>query len=112
MAPYLSLTDQRNSFYLTVPPISEQIAIAEILGSLDDKSDLNRRMNETLEAMARAIFKDWFVDFGPTRTKVEGHAPYLAPELWDLFRNLSTTLRHCRLQFTEQFLLSWMSRVD
>ena len=85
MAPYLSLTDQRNSFYLTVPPISEQIAIAEILGSLDDKSDLNRRMNETLEAMARAIFKDWFVDFGPTRAKAEGRAPYLAPELWDLF---------------------------
>ena len=47
--------------------------------------ELNRRMNETLEAMARAIFKDWFVDFGPTRAKVEGRAPYLAAELWDLF---------------------------
>ncbi|MCY4566124.1 MAG: restriction endonuclease subunit S, partial [Gammaproteobacteria bacterium] len=43
------------------------------------------RMNETLEAMARAIFKDWFVDFGPTRAKAEGRASYLAPELWDLF---------------------------
>ena len=42
-------------------------------------------MNETLEAMARAIFKDWFVDFGPTRAKAEGRAPYLAPKLWDLF---------------------------
>ena len=42
-------------------------------------------MNETLEAMARAIFKDWFVDFGPTRAKAEGRAPYLAAELWDLF---------------------------
>ena len=42
-------------------------------------------MNETLEAMARAIFKDWFVDFGPTRAKAEGRAPYLAPGLWDLF---------------------------
>ncbi len=42
-------------------------------------------MNETLEAMARAIFKDWFVDFGPTRAKAEGRAPYLAPEIWDLF---------------------------
>ena len=42
-------------------------------------------MNETLEAMARAIFKDWFVDFGPIRAKAEGRAPYLAPELWDLF---------------------------
>ena len=60
-------------------------AITSLLSSLDDKIDLNRRMNETLEAMARAIFKDWFVDFGPTRAKAEGRAPYLAPELWDLF---------------------------
>ena len=52
---------------------------------MDDKIELNRRMNETLEAMARAIFKDWFVDFGPTRAKAEGRAPYLASELWDLF---------------------------
>ncbi|MEQ8399241.1 hypothetical protein [Thalassobaculum sp.] len=44
-------------------------------------------MNETLEAMARAIFKDWFVDFGPTRAKMEGRAPYLAPEIWALFPN-------------------------
>ena len=42
-------------------------------------------MNATLEAMARALFKDWFVDFGPTRTKIEGRDPYLAPEIWDLF---------------------------
>ena len=42
-------------------------------------------MNETLEATARAIFRDWFVDFGPTRAKMEGGAPYLAPELWTLF---------------------------
>ena len=64
---------------------SDQRAIASILGALDDKIDLNRRMNETLEAMARAIFKDWFVDFGPTRAKMEGGAPYLAPEIWALF---------------------------
>ena len=63
----------------------EQHAIANILGTLDDKIELNRRMNETLEAMARALFKDWFVDFGPTRAKMEGRDPYLAPELWDLF---------------------------
>ena len=63
----------------------EQRAIAAILGALDDKIELNRRMNETLETMARAIFKDWFVDFGPTRAKMEGRAPYLAPEVWDLF---------------------------
>ena len=68
-----------------VPPLSEQRAIAHILGTLDDKIELNRRMNATLEAMARALFKDWFVDFGPTRTKIEGRDPYLAPEIWDLF---------------------------
>jgi type I restriction enzyme S subunit len=55
-----------------VPPLCEQKAIAEILGSLDDKIELNRRMNETLEAMAQAIFRDWFVDFGPTRRKLDG----------------------------------------
>ena len=67
------------------PSLTEQHAIANILGTLDDKIELNRRMNETLEAMARALFKDWFVDFGPTRTKIEGRDPYLAPEIWDLF---------------------------
>ena len=70
---------------MTVPPANVQSAIGGILLALDDKIELNRRMNETLEAMARAIFKDWFVDFGPTRAKAEGRAPYLAPELWDLF---------------------------
>ena len=65
--------------------VNEQRAIAHILGTLDDKIELNRRMNETLEAMARALFKDWFVDFGPTRAKAESRDPYLAPEIWDLF---------------------------
>ncbi|MBC6413255.1 MAG: restriction endonuclease subunit S, partial [Hyphomonadaceae bacterium] len=64
---------------------TEQQAIADVLGALDDKIDLNRRMNETLEAMARAFFRDWFVDFGPTRAKMEGRDPYLAPDLWALF---------------------------
>ena len=59
--------------------------IVELFAALDRRIDLNRRMNATLEAMARAIFKDWFVDFGPTRAKAEGCTPYLAPELWDLF---------------------------
>ncbi len=68
-----------------IPPLPEQRAIAHILGTLDDKIELNRRMNKTLEEMAQAIFKDWFVDFGPTRAKMEGRAPYLAPELWELF---------------------------
>ena len=68
-----------------VPPLPEQRRIAHILGALDDKIELNRRMNETLEAMARAIFQDWFVDFGPVRAKLEGREPYLPPELWALF---------------------------
>lgn len=59
--------------------------LLELLQALDDKIELNRRMNKTLESMARAIFKDWFVDFGPIRAKMEGRAPYLAPEIWDLF---------------------------
>ena len=68
-----------------VPPLSEQHAIAHILGTLDDKIELNRRMNQTLEEMARAIFKDWFIDFGPNRAKMEGRGPYLPDEVWDLF---------------------------
>lgn len=70
---------------LWVPSLDEQIAISGVLSVLDDKIELNRRMNETLEAMARALFKDWFVDFGPTRAKMEGREPYLASELWELF---------------------------
>ena len=73
------------NFKIPDKPIAEQRAIAEMLGALDDKIELNRRMNETLEAMAQAIFKDWFVDFGPTRAKMEGLTPYLAPALWSLF---------------------------
>lgn len=68
-----------------VPEPSEQRAIAHILGSLDDKIELNRRRNQTLEAMARALFQDWFVDFGPVRTKMEGREPYLPADLWQLF---------------------------
>ncbi len=57
------------------PPLAAQKAIAHILGTLDDKIELNRRMNETLEAMARAIFKSWFVDFDPVRAKMDGRQP-------------------------------------
>jgi type I restriction enzyme S subunit len=84
---------------IPLPPLSEQRAIAHILGTLDDKIELNRRMSETLEAMARAIFKAWFVDFEPVRAKMEGrwkrgndvgatHAsplPGLPAHLYDLF---------------------------
>jgi type I restriction enzyme, S subunit len=65
--------------------LTEQRAIAHILGTLDDKIELNRQRNETLEAMARALFKDWFVDFGPVRAKMEGRKPYLPADLWNLF---------------------------
>jgi type I restriction enzyme S subunit len=58
-----------------IPPIHEQRAIAEVLGALDDKIELNRRINETLGAMARAIFKSWFVDFDPVRAKADGRQP-------------------------------------
>ena len=70
---------------------NEQRAIAHILGTLDDKIELNRRMNETLEAMARALFKAWFVDFEPVRAKMEGRwkrgesLPGLPAHLYDLF---------------------------
>lgn len=58
-----------------LPPLKDQQAIAHILGILDDKIELNRRMNETLEAMARAIFKSWFVDFDPVHAKMKGQKP-------------------------------------
>ena len=67
------------------PADDEQDLLAAVLSALDDKIELNRRMNETLEASARAVFRDWFVDFGPTRAKAECRAPYLAPDLWSLF---------------------------
>ena len=79
------------SIEIPLPPLATQRTIAHILGTLDDKIELNRRMNETLEAMARAIFQDWFVDFGPVRAKLEGRwrrgesLPGLPAEHYDLF---------------------------
>ena len=70
---------------IVLPPLPEQRAIAHILGTLDDKIELNRRMNETLEAMARALFKSWFVDFDPVRAKMEGRDTGLPPHIADLF---------------------------
>lgn len=63
------------SFEFGLPPLSMQRAIARILGALDDKIELNRKMSATLEAMARALFKSWFVDFDPVRAKADGRAP-------------------------------------
>lgn len=68
-----------------VPTPLEQRAIAHTLGTLDDKIELNRRMNETLEAMARALFKSWFVDFDPVHAKADGRDPGLPKSLADLF---------------------------
>ena len=62
-------------FILRLPPLAEQKAIAAVLGALDDKIELNRRMNATLEAMARALFQSWFVDFDPVRAKLDGRHP-------------------------------------
>lgn len=84
MAEYVSLSDQRR-MQITLPSGDEQEAIAHTLGTLDDKIELNRRMNETLEAMARALFQSWFVDFGPVRAKAEGRGPSLPKEIADLF---------------------------
>jgi|SRR5437762_1156665 len=70
-----------NRIPLLTPPLLEQHAIARILGTLDEKIELNRRMSETLEAMARAVFKSWFVDFDPVRAKVEGCSTGLPEQL-------------------------------
>ena len=70
---------------LDVPPFDEQRAIGHILGTLDDKIELNRRMNKTLEKMAQAIFKSWFIDFDPVRAKTEGRDPGLPKHIVDLF---------------------------
>ena len=75
MADYVSLGDQRR-MRLTLPGIAQQRAIARILGSLDDKIELNRRMNRTLEELAAAIFKSWFVDFDPVVARAEGRQPF------------------------------------
>src|SRR6266536_5525141 len=70
---------------ILVPPLPEQRAIAHFLGTLDDKIELNGRMNETLEGMARALFKSWIVDFDPVRAKAEGRDPGLPKPIADLF---------------------------
>jgi len=81
---YVSITAQKE-LEVPYPPIEEQYNISKILGSLDDKIELNRQMNETLEAMARAIFQSWFVDFDPVRAKSEGRDSGLPREIAALF---------------------------
>lgn len=70
-------------FYL--PSIKKQQKISIVLGELDDKINLNQHMNKTLETVTRSLFKDWFVDFGPTYAKMEGREPYLEEKIWNLF---------------------------
>lgn len=83
--------DYASQYAISLPPLPEQRKIAHVLGTLDDKIELNRRMNETLEAMARALFKSWFADFEPVRAKMEGRwqrgesLPGLSADLYDLF---------------------------
>lgn len=74
MAEYVSLRDQRR-MQLFLPPLDEQRRIAHILGTLDDKIELNRQMNKTLDEIARTLFRSWFVDFDPVRAKMEGRQP-------------------------------------
>ena len=75
IVPHLNMSDIRDLEIPVLPPLDKQRQIAYILGILDEKIELNRQMNETLEAMARAIFKSWFVDFDPVRAKMEGRLP-------------------------------------
>ena len=84
-------TDILKNHRVSLPPLPEQRAIAHILGTLDDKIELNRKLNQTLEEMARALFKSWFVDFDPVRAKLDGRwrpgesLPGLPADLYDLF---------------------------
>lgn len=80
-------SDELNALDVTLPPIVEQQRIAQILSKLDDKIELNRRMAETLDAIARALFKSWFVDFDPVRAKKEGRDVGLPAALADVFPN-------------------------
>jgi type I restriction enzyme S subunit len=80
-------SDELKALDVVLPPPNEQHAIAHILGTLDDKIELNRRVNETLEAIARALFKSWFVDFDPVRAKADGRDAGLPQPLADLFPN-------------------------
>ena len=79
--------DSLDHLNVPLPPLPEQRVIAHVLSTMDDKIEVNRQMNHSMEGMIRAIFQDWFVEFGPVRTKQKGQEPYLPSELWDLFPN-------------------------
>ena len=83
--PQITINDLERFPVLIHESNHEQKAIAHILGTLDDKIELNRKTNETLEAMAKVLFKSWFVDFDPVRTKLEGRPTGLPAEISDLF---------------------------
>jgi len=74
MAPYLSLTDQRR-LQITLPPMNVQTQIAELGDAIESRIDLLRQTNATLESIAHALFKSWFIDFDPVRAKAEGREP-------------------------------------
>ena len=73
------------SIFVDIPPKKEQLAIVEILGALDSKIELNQKMNQTLEEIAKKLFKSWFIDFDPVRAKTEGRPTGLSKEISDLF---------------------------
>ena len=77
--------DSFGSQAFPLPPLAEQRRIADMLAAFDDKIELNRRMSQTLESMARALFKSWFVDFDPVRAKAEGRDPGLTSDIAELF---------------------------
>jgi type I restriction enzyme S subunit len=79
---------------ILLPPLPQQHAIASILGALDDKIELNRKISATLEALARAVFESWFVDFDPVRAKAEGRDPGLPAEIAAMFPNLFEETGH------------------
>lgn len=97
--PHIS-GSQIREFRFHKPPLGQQRAIVALLGALDDKIDLNRRTNETLDSMARAIFKSWFVDFDPVRAKAEGRQPAgmnadtaaLFPSEWEILSDTQIPL--------------------
>lgn len=78
---------EAKAFHVALPSVREQLAIANLLGSLDEKIELNLRMAATLEETARALFKSWFVDFDPVRAKAEGRDPGLKTDIAALFPN-------------------------